>query len=103
MDLSRVIIGPVNTEKSERLKAGQESHVYTLGVAPDATKVEVRNALKNFYGVEVTKVRVMRVRPKVRELGAGKSMEKRHAGKKVMVTLAKKSKTLDLAAFQIPS
>ena len=102
MDLSRIIIGPVVTEKAERLKAGSgaSSHTYTLHVAPDATKVDIKNSLKIFYDVDVTTVRIIKTQPKVRNLGAGKIMEKRHAYKKALVTLAAKSKTLDISAFQ---
>jgi large subunit ribosomal protein L23 len=103
MELSRVIIGPVVTEKAERLKAGDKTHVYTLWVSPDCTKIEVRKALERFYDVSVSSVRAMRTQAKTRALGAGKMMEKRHAGKKVLVTLTPKSKALDLAAFQVQS
>jgi len=102
MDLSRVIVGPVVTEKAERLKAGSGSgaHTYTLRVSPDATKVDVRNALEMFYDVEVSSVRIIKTQAKTRDLGAGRSMEKRHAFKKALVTLGKKSKPLDISAFQ---
>ncbi len=99
MDLTRVIISPVITEKAERLKATPGAKVYTMIVAKFATKIDVRNALKRFYDVDVKHVRVSRVQPKTRMVGAG-TMEKRHTMKKVMVTLTKDSKALDLAAFQ---
>jgi large subunit ribosomal protein L23 len=97
MDLSRVILGTIVTEKAERLKAAGKT--YTLKVATAATKVDVQKALKEFYDIDVRSVRVLRTRAKHRLLGQGKVMEKRHAMKKVMVTLAKDSKPLDLAAF----
>jgi large subunit ribosomal protein L23 len=103
MDLTRVIIGPVVTEKAERLKAGDDVHTYTLRVAPTATKIDIKNALKAFYNVEVVKVRIMRTQPKTRLMPMGGTMEKRHAFRKALVTLAKKSKPLDLAAFQTVS
>lgn len=96
MDLSRVIIGQVVTEKSERLK-GQRT--YTLRVTPKATKVDVRAALKRYYDVEAVSVRVMRVSAKSRRFRGG-IMEKRHPFKKVMVTLEPKSKPLDIATFK---
>jgi large subunit ribosomal protein L23 len=99
MDLTRVIVGPIVTEKSERLKAGAR-HTYTMQVHPDATKVDVKGALRRFYDIEVEKVRVMRVRSKRRALAAGSMMEKRHSMKKAMVTLKPKSKPLDLASFK---
>ncbi len=104
MDLSRVIIGPIVTEKAERLKAGSGtgsgSHIHTLRVAPWATKVDIKSALKLFYDVEATNVRIINTQAKTRNLGAGKHMEKRHAFKKALVTLAPKSKALDISAFQ---
>ena len=103
MDLTRVIIGPVVTEKAERLKAGDTTHTHTLWVVPSATKIDIKNALRRYYGVDASSVRVLRTRSKVRLLGRGIEMEKRHAGKKVIVTLAKDSKALDLAAFQVTS
>ncbi len=109
MDLSRVIIAPVVTEKAEGLKAGSPSagsgsvHTYTLHVAPWATKIDVKNALKTFYDVDVAAVRMIKTQAKRRDLGAGKMMEKRHAYKKAMVTLSSKSKALDISAFQVIS
>lgn len=97
MELSRVIVGPVVTEKAERIKADRS---YTLKVAPSATKVDVQNALKKFFDVEVTSVRVMRVGSKTRAVGPYKTFTKRHPFKKVIVTLAAKSKGLDLAQFK---
>lgn len=97
MDLTRVIIGSVVTEKAERQKAAR---TYTLRVAPDATKIDLKNALKRFYDLDVASVRVLRTRPKHRRFGAGRLMEKRHREKRMIVTLAAKSKPLDLATFK---
>lgn len=100
MDISSVILGPVVTEKAERLKARGPRHTHTIRVAPWATKISVKNALELFYNVDVASVRIIHTQAKTRTLGAGGSMEKRHAGKKALVTLEKDSKPLDLAAFQ---
>jgi len=97
MDLTRIILGPVVTEKTEILKARRQ---YTLKVALGATKVDVKNALKRFYDVSVTDVRMIRTIPKTRAVGRGRSMEKRHRSKKAIVTLAPKSKVLDITAFR---
>ena len=66
MELSRVIIGPVVTEKAERQKVAA---TYTLNVHPAATKIDITRALKSFYDVDVASVRVHRIRPKVRAPG----------------------------------
>lgn len=96
MHLSSVIMGPVVTEKAERLKA---LGTYVIRVHPQATKVEVKHALRKFYDVEATSVRVLRTLPKRRMGNNGSVLEKRHRTKRVMVTL-KKGKTLDLLKFQ---
>jgi len=98
MELSRVILGPVTTEKSERLKTDR---TYVVRVAPSATRIEVKQALESFYNVEVTSVRIMQVREKSRMLNANRSLTKRHKQKRALVTLAPKSKTLDLAQFKV--
>ncbi len=99
MDLSQVIIGPVVTEKAERLKAAGPRHTYTMMVHQDATKIDVKNALRRFLDLEVASIRMMRTRPKTRQIGDGRTMEKRHAGKRAFVTLKPKSKPLDLSNF----
>ena len=97
MELSRVILGTVVTEKAERIKANRS---HTLRVSPDATKVDVINALQRYYGVDVTSVRVMRVPSKVRQIGPYRTFTKRPAYKKMVVTLGAKSKGLDLSNFK---
>lgn len=98
MDLSRVIVGPVVTEKAERLKGVHRT--YTIRVAPNATKIDVINALKKYYEVEATSVRTMRTASKTRVVGRGKVITKRKPFKKVMVTISTKSKPLDIASFK---
>jgi large subunit ribosomal protein L23 len=100
MDYSRIILGPVVTEKAERLKADAKHRTYTLRVMPSATKVDVRRALESFYDVQVASVRALRVRAKSRDISPYQSMEKRHNSRKVMVTLSSDSKPLDLSAFK---
>jgi large subunit ribosomal protein L23 len=99
MDLSRVIVGPVETEKSERMKASDRT--YTIKVAPNATKIDVKSALSKYYDVEATSVRVLRTNSKTRAVGRGKVITKRKPFKKAMVTISKKSKPLDVANFKL--
>lgn len=100
MDLSRIILGPVVTEKSERLKAAGENRAYTFKVAPRATKTDVKRAIREFYGAQAVSVRILIVRPKTRSFGRNQTMEKRHRSKRAIVTLAPKSKPLDLSSFK---
>lgn len=97
MELSRVIIGPLTTEKSEFMKT---MRVYSVRVDKAATKVDIKKALENFYDVDVQSVRIQRVGTKSRAVGAGRSIIKRHPIKKALITLAAKSKALDLSKFK---
>jgi ribosomal protein L23 len=62
MDLSRVITGPVVTEKAERLKASARQS-YTFRVSNAATKVDVKNALKFLYNATAETVRIVKIQP----------------------------------------
>lgn len=97
MELTRVIVGPVVTEKSERLKLDR---TYIVQVAPEATKIDVKNALKKYYDVDAVSVRAMRIRKKTREVGAGKEIVKRHPSKRMIVTISKDSKAFDIVSFK---
>lgn len=99
MELSRVIVGAILTEKSERLKVSDRT--YTLHVAPNATKIDIKSALRKYYDVDATSVRIMKTTAKVRLVGRGKTMTKRKPFKKAMVTISPKSKPLDIANFKI--
>lgn len=99
MDLSHVIIGPIVTEKAERLKAGAK-RTFTLSVHRDATKILVKHALRKYYDIDVDRVRMFVTRGKIRSLGGGRTMAKRPTMKKALVTLKPKSKPLDLASFK---
>ena len=98
MDLTQVILGEVTTEKAERLKA-QRKHM--LRINERATKVDVNNALRKYYGVEPESVRIVNVRAKHRLVGRGNAVRKRQPVKRAIVTLSAKSKVLDLANFQV--
>lgn len=98
MDLSLLILGPIVTEKTERLKMAR---TYTIKVRNEATKVDVKNALTKFYGVSVASVRVLRTTTKRRATGAGKFMTKRHPSKRMLVTLTEKSSALDFSKFKV--
>jgi ribosomal protein L23 len=97
MDSTRIILGPVLTEKSERLKGDS---TYTLRVHPQATKVDIFTALRKHFGVDVQSVRIQNVHSKWRRGRAQVWIRKRDPVKLARVTLKPKSKALDLANFQ---
>lgn len=97
MDLTHVILGEVATEKAQRQ---QDKKIALLRVHPHATKVDVRNALHRFFGVEALSIRMLHVRSKHRLFGKNQTMRKRAASKRAYVTLSPESKALDLTAFK---
>ncbi len=87
MQLTNVLIAPVVTEKSA---SAQTQSKYTFRVDAQATKVEVAQAVKKAYGVDVVSVNIIPVRKKERLVGRGRTITKRPASKKAVVTVKAK-------------
>ena len=85
MQLTNVLIAPVVTEKSTD---AQSQSKYTFRVHPDATKIDIMNAVKAAYGADAKAVNIVPVLKKVRLVGRGKTITKRPAAKKAIVTLS---------------
>jgi len=83
-DPRQVIVRPLMTEKSMRLK--EERNAVTFQVAPDANKVEIRQAVEAIFNVKVTDVRTANVRGKLKRMGRFEG--RRPSWKKAIVTLA---------------
>ena len=86
-----VILRPVITEKS---MAGSEDKVYVFEVAPTATKVEIKQAVSEIFGVKVASVNTVRTQGKVKRTGSypkGRTALK----KKAYVKLTEDSKTIE--------
>ena len=84
-DPRSVIIKPVVSEKSYGLL---DAGVYTFIVAPDANKIEIRQAVEQIFGVNVVKVNTLN-RPGKRKRNRGKAtFGKRSDTKRAVVTLA---------------
>jgi large subunit ribosomal protein L23 len=80
-----IIIRPIITEKSNRL---MEMKKYTFEVAMDATKHEIKHAIKTLFGVKVLKVNTMIVKPRKRRVfGKFRRYGYTKAYKKAIVTI----------------
>ncbi len=84
-DLSKVIKRPMITEQGATMR--EEHNQYIFQVAPEANKLEIRQAVEHFFGVKVTQVRTMNYRGKIKRMG--RFAGKRADWKKAIVTLAK--------------
>jgi large subunit ribosomal protein L23 len=85
-----VIIKPVISERSMDDAANKK---YTFKVATSANKTQVKHALEEIFGVEVAKVNIMNVQGKVKRMG--RTVGRRPASKKAIVTLTEKSKEIE--------
>ncbi|HFD79036.1 MAG TPA: 50S ribosomal protein L23 [Gammaproteobacteria bacterium] len=85
--MSRILIGPVVSEKSTRI--GDQNRQVVFRVLPDASKFEIRKAVEKMFDVTVTGVQVMNVKGKVKRFG--QTVGRRSDWKKAYVTLAEGS------------
>jgi large subunit ribosomal protein L23 len=83
MNPYKIIIRPVNTEKSH---IGVDKGHYTFIVSRRANKVEVAMAVQEIFGVNVVKVRMLNQAPKFGRWGR-KRVQRQSTYKKAMVTL----------------
>lgn len=92
--MARTIIKKaITTEKSYQ---EQDLGIWTFLVASDANKIEIKQAIKEMFGVEVDSVNTTSVRKKVRRIGRSRVHTKRQAGKIARITLKDKKQKIDL-------
>jgi large subunit ribosomal protein L23 len=91
MKALHVIIRPVITEKATKLAEEQK---YIFYVNPDATKIDVKKAIKEIYGADVDKITSLITPVKQKQVRRMK-VNKRGELKKVIITL-KGRKKLDV-------
>ena len=87
-----IIIKPVITEQSMEAVTDKK---YVFMVAPDANKIEIKQAIEQIFGVKVAKVNTINVNGKAKRLGAGR-LGKTRSWKKAYVQLTEDSKTIEL-------
>lgn len=95
MDLNQVLQDPVTTEKSTMLS---DKGKYVFIINKQATKVDVKRAMKAIYDAEVEKVTITPIQPKSRYVGRNIYM-KRRPMKKATITI-KGGKSIDITKFK---
>jgi len=83
----QVLHGPCLTEKSDLLR--EEHGKITFKVAPDAGKIEIKQAIEKLFKVKVNTVRTVAVKGKKKRVG--RVVGKRSDWKKAYVTLSEGS------------
>ena len=91
-DLSSVIVKPRVTEKAVGMG---EKNVYTFVVRKDATKFDVRDAVKEFFGVTPMKVNIGNKSPR-QYLSRSKGKKVTEKGMKKAYVYLKEGDTIDL-------
>ena len=86
-----IILAPVITEKSTRLKEKHGDLVFRVDRA--ANKVEIRRAVEKLFSVKVASVRTENVRGKVKRMG--RYAGRRSDWKKAYITLKPGEKTIE--------
>ena len=86
-----IIIRPVITERAMSVAADKK---YVFEVAKDASKVEIKKAVEEIFGVKVVSVNTLTMRGKEKRMGAGRpGMTK--TWKKAYVQLTADSKAIE--------
>ena len=89
-----VLVSGLVTEKSNA-QTGKSTFI----VHKDATKGDVKKAVKEFYGMDVTKVSTSML-PKKTKGAKGRVATRRSALKKAVVTLPKKEDKIEFNSFK---
>ncbi|BCX80533.1 large subunit ribosomal protein L23 [Methylomarinovum caldicuralii] len=93
LELMKVLVAPVISEKSTRLADSENCFVFK--VRRDATKFQVKKAVEQLFDVEVDEVRLLNMKGKTKRFG--RIMGKRPDWKKAYVRL-KPGHEIDLSA-----
>lgn len=89
-----VVRNPLLTEKSNKMSSSRQ---YAFEVEPSANKIQIKSAIESMYEVNVTSVRTVRVKGKVksRYTKRGWQIGRTNLRKKAYITL-KVGQTLDI-------
>ena len=94
MRLYKILQKPIVTEKTANMQLGKPRYAFI--VAPKATKVDIKMAVKELYGVEVADVNVLNTREKFK-YGKKRGMQlRKREMKKAYVTLKNASDVIDV-------
>ena len=103
MNIDKIIIGPLLTEKGSVLT--ESLNKYLFKVEKQANKIQIKKAVENKFKVSVSKVAVVNVKGKAKSMSVksgGKTIRtqgKRSSWKKAIVTL-KKDNSIDLTNME---
>lgn len=92
MRLYRILKKPIVTEKTSNLEMANNTYVFE--VSSDATKIDIKKAVLELYGVSVASVNIVNTRMKFKYGRKGMQIRKRST-KKAYITLADANAKID--------
>jgi large subunit ribosomal protein L23 len=92
MNANEIIRRPLVTEKSTIMRE-ERGNIIAFEVAPDANKIQVKNAVEQLFKIKVEEVRLFNVRGKVKRMGRWQG--KRRDWRKAYVRLKEGEKAPD--------
>lgn len=93
MRIYRILKKPLVTEKTAALSLIK--NVYVFEVSNDATKIDIKKAVSEIYGLEVAEVNILYTREKFKYGKNRWMVTRRRVTKKAYVTLKDKSAKID--------
>jgi large subunit ribosomal protein L23 len=95
LNAHKIIIRPIITEKNTRLN---EDSKYIFEVAMETNKIEVKKAIEEIFGVNVTSVNIINVRGKLKKRRTRQGITQGYTRdwKKAIVTLSPDSKPIEI-------
>ena len=103
MDINKVIIGPLLTEKGATLTESLNKYMFKVEKA--SNKIEIKKAVESKFNVKVKKVSIINVKGKMKSMSvksSGRTIRtqgKKSSWKKAIVTLGKDS-SIDLTSME---
>ena len=103
MDINKIIIGPLLTEKGATLTESLNKYLFKVERA--SNKIEIKKAIESKFNVKVKKVSVINVKGKMKSMSvksSGRTIRtqgKKSSWKKAIVTLGKDS-SIDLTSME---
>tara|TARA_Y100000817_G_C16520362_1_gene395283 strand:+ start:83 stop:397 length:315 start_codon:yes stop_codon:yes gene_type:complete len=103
MDINKIIIGPLLTEKGATLTESLNKYLFKVEKA--SNKIEIKKAIENKFNVKVKKVSIINVKGKMKSMSvksSGRTIRtqgKKSSWKKAIVTLGKDS-SIDLTSME---
>lgn len=94
MRLYKILQKPIVTEKTANMQISKPR--YGFIVSSGATKIDVKVAVKELYGVEVARVNILNARVKFKRGRKVKQQIKRRNERKAYITLKNPKDTLDV-------